>query len=53
MKLTVEECYMVLEHRYKNATIRSIEDAEGLLETAKMFAELVEEYLEQAKEVLK
>ena len=50
MKLTVEECYMVLEHRYKNATYSNIEDAEDLLETARTFAVLVEEYVEKIKE---
>lgn len=53
MKLAVEECYMILEHRYKNATINSIDDAESLLETAKTFAELVEEYLGEVKEKFK
>lgn len=52
MKLTVEECYMVLEHRYKNAAYNSIEDAKNLLETAKTFTQIVEEYVEQIKENL-
>lgn len=50
MKLTIEECYMVLEYRYKNAVIQSVEDVESLLEIAKMFSELVKEYVEKVKD---
>ncbi len=53
MKLTVEECYMILEHRYKNATIRSVEDAESLLQIAETFSDVVREYAEQVKETMK
>jgi HEPN domain-containing protein len=53
MKLTLEESYMILEHRYKDAAYNSVEDAEALLEIAKTFTTLVKEYVDQVKEAEK
>lgn len=49
MILTLEECYMILEHRYKNGRYNSESDATYLLEVAKTFTDLIAQYVEEIK----